>query len=97
MSIEWGLIWRKSSHNEDRDGAAVQCAFGDTPQQQVAHTGHAFRADHHKVGALLGDGGEQITKRRTRRDHPVHFPAGTSERACCAIKRPGAQLPDTLC
>ena len=86
MSIDWVLIWRNSSHNEDRDGAAVQRAFGDTPQQQMADTGYAFRADHHKVGAPLGDGGEQITKRRTRCDCPVHFPAGTSERARRSIK-----------
>ena len=45
MSINWGFIWRNSSHDEDRDRAAVQRAFGDTPQQQVADTGHSFRAD----------------------------------------------------
>jgi hypothetical protein len=87
MSIDWGLIWRTSSHNEDRDGAAVQRTFRDTPEQQVADTGHSFRTDDDKIGALLGNGREQITKRRTRRDHPVHFPAGTSERACRSIKR----------
>ena len=80
--------------------AAVQHAFGDTPEQQVADTGHSFCADNNEIGALLCNGREQLSKRRTRRDNPVHFPANTSERIGRSVKclmRPGKTLLVDLC